>query len=844
MSVLPAGAALLARATVLGALADNRARALLAVAGIALGVALGVAVHVINRSAVNEFARAAATVSGSADLTVRAGRAGFDESVYARIARLPEVAAASPALELDVRIAGRRDSRDTIRLLAPDLLRTLQVQPALLGAQGIEPLLELLAGDAVLLSPAAAQWLGLGIGGTLELQAGTDRVSLRVAGLLPADGYRQRLAVMDIAGAQWRLQRLGVIHRIDVRARPGVDVAGLAQRLSALLPAGAYATRPDAEAQQAAGLSRSYRINLDMLALVALFTGAFLVFSMQAVTVLKRRPQLALLRVLGMSRRTLVAALLGEAALIGAIGAALGVALGWFAAAEGLKRLGGDLGAGYFEGVVAAPQLEPALLAAFFAVGVAIALAGAWLPAREAAAAPPAVALKPGDQEAALSRLHRRWPGLLLFGAAALLVQLPALDGLPVAGYLAIACMLLGAVALLPVFVAAALRPLPEPRAPFAQLALMQLRGAPAHATVSVAAIVVSFSLMVSMLIMIASFRQSLGDWLATVLPADLYLRAGLPNQAGFFSAEEQQRIAHLPGVARIEAVRGQSLLLAPNLPPVTLIARSLDPAGPLALPLIGSRIEPPAQGLPQAYVSEAFRDLYGANTGGRIELPVAGRRVPFTVAGIWRDYVRQSGAVLIDRAYYVELTGDRLANEVWLWLDPGAGAARVEAALRGLLPNAQFEMREPAALRALSLAAFDRTFAITYALEAVAVLIGLFGVSVSFSAQVLARRRDFGMLRHVGMTRAQIGAMLGVEGAALGGLGVGCGLALGAVVSLVLIHVINRQSFHWSMDLHVPWLPLAALGLLLIAAAMLTAVWSGRQAMGDEAVAAVKEDW
>ncbi|MGH8704718.1 MAG: ABC transporter permease, partial [Burkholderiales bacterium] len=136
------------------------------------------------------------------------------------------------------------------------------------------------------------------------------------------------------------------------------------------------------------------------------------------------------------------------------------------------------------------------------------------------------------------------------------------------------------------------------------------------------------------------------------------------------------------------------------------------------------------------------------------------------------------------------------------------------------------------------------RTFAVTYALEAVAVLVGLFGLSSSVGAIVLARRREFGMLRHVGMTRGQVGAMLAAEGGLLALLGVAVGLALGAVISLVLVYVVNRQSFNWSMDLHPPYALLAGLSLLLVALAALTAYGSGREATGVGPVRAVKEDW
>jgi putative ABC transport system permease protein len=227
------------------------------------------------------------------------------------------------------------------------------------------------------------------------------------------------------------------------------------------------------------------------------------------------------------------------------------------------------------------------------------------------------------------------------------------------------------------------------------------------------------------------------------------------------------------------------------------------------------------------------------------VHLPIGPALREFTVAGIWRDYVRQSGAIAMARPLYISLTADTLVNDAAIWLASGATPAEAERALRERLgPAYGIEIASTREVRANSLALFDRTFAVTYALEVAAVLIGLFGISVSFSVQALARRREFGMLRHLGMSRGGIAAMLGWEGAIISALGAAVGLALGWVTGLILIHVVNRQSFHWSMDLHFPWLPLLALACVLVLASIVTAVWSGRAAMSDDVVRAVREDW
>jgi putative ABC transport system permease protein len=214
-------------------------------------------------------------------------------------------------------------------------------------------------------------------------------------------------------------------------------------------------------------------------------------------------------------------------------------------------------------------------------------------------------------------------------------------------------------------------------------------------------------------------------------------------------------------------------------------------------------------------------------------------------VAGIWRDYARQNGAIAIERTRYVALTGDERANEAAVYLDPSAATDEVSTRLRAAFGNAEgLEIASTRELKRSSLAIFDRTFAVTYVLEIAAVVIGLFGVSASFSAQALARRREFGVLRHIGMTRREIAAMLGCEGLVVGGLGVLVGLALGWVISFILIHVINRQSFHWSMDMYIPWQALALLAAALVIAAGVTAVLSARQAMTGDVTRAVREDW
>jgi len=373
----------------------------------------------------------------------------------------------------------------------------------------------------------------------------------------------------------------------------------------------------------------------------------------------------------------------------------------------------------------------------------------------------------------------------------------------------------------MPWLAAACLELLPVPARAAAAVAVSQLKATPRQSAISVAAIVTSFSLMVSMLIMVGSFRSSLESWLERMLPADLYLRAARFGETAFFSPEEQERIAATPGVERFEFIRSQTLLLTPERPPVVLLAGPVESGAPdKVLPLTSQALSVGPDEPPPVWVSEVAADIYGFRVGDRVRLPIGDSPLLYTVAG-------------------------PLVNDAALWLAPGSPPGQVQRALRERLADgANLEIATTRELRAISLKAFDRTFAITYALEIAAIVIGLFGVSVSFSAQALARRREFGVLRHLGMMRREIAAMLGCEGALVATLGTLFGLATGWLVGLILIHVVNRQSFHWSMELHMPWSWLAGLAAVVIAAAAVTAVWSGRAAMSGDVVRAVREDW
>ncbi len=880
-----------------------------AIVAVMLGVALAFSVHLINASALDEFSQAARSVGGQSDLELRAVQGHFDESLYQRIARAPGVALASPVLEVASYVVTRQGKR-SLRIAGVDALLVLGVSPDLMPMPAPVPASE----PATAGQPAPNRWAIFSPGQvflnaaasrltasapSLQLQSGMQLQPVSVAGSVRASG--PALAVMDIGAAQDLFGKQGQLTRIDLRLQAGVDRAAFARTLQAApdWPANVTVAVPEDAQSQISNLSRAYRVNLTVLALIALFTGAFLVFSVLSLSVAKRAQQFALLGVLGLSGRDRLALVLWESLALGLVGSAAGLALGTGLPATALWLLGGDLGGGFFAG--AAPTLQFSAPAAWVygALGVAAALVGGWWPARAAQQLPPAQTLKGLGSLGETSKTH--WISLILIAAGALLTRAPPVFGIPLAAYLSIALLLVGGITALPWLIGLLLGQL-APRVTRQTLPLLAVERARRQrdtAAVAVSGVVASLSLAVALTVMVASFRDSVTQWLNVVLPADLYVRSAGSLSASdtvYFSPEFAQAAAQLAGVKTLQAQRVMPLLLQSTLPAVALLARELsDPAR--SLPLIDAPLAVPP-GQIGVYVSEAVVDLHGAQVGQPFPLlskafrPLAqaeqAQTATFFVAGVWRDYARQSGAIAIDRATFERLTGDRRANDLALWLSDPLDAPQVQQALQALAVRLQVTPQAPAAtavtngdvgvppvtpqaagdsasaagagegaqasdvlefgtaaqIRATSLKIFDRSFAVTYWLQAVAIAIGLFGVAASFSAQVLSRRKEFGLLAHLGLTKRQILTVVALEGAAWTTLGAIAGLGLGLLVSVVLVHVVNPQSFHWTMDLMLPWPRLLALCLAVVAAGTVTAWLAARAAAGKDAVLAVKEDW
>lgn len=839
-----------------GQLAEQPGRLAVAASAVAVGVTLGLAIWLVNQAALAEFDRALAAVNGDADAQVLARAFGFDERVYPRIVADPDVWAASPIVDVTVLAEPPTGPGQRLRVIGIDVMRAAIVTPDLVPSPaphapvgGASPHFR---DDAIFVSAPALDALGLRVGDRLRLRAGAEDLSLRIDGTLASE---RPIAVMDIGAAQWRLGWLGRLSRIDLRLRKGAALAQVRTRIEGLA-SDLVVAAPDAASRRMSNLSRAYRVNLTVLALVSLLTGGFIVFATLDLAVRRQQPQLALLATLGAPRRLLVASVLGQGAAVGATGGIVGALAAVGLAHYLLDTLGADLGAGMFDSASASIEQPQRAILAFVVLGIAAGMAGALRPALSLRRLWPAQAIRSsGDTGTAGRPLAAPAFAVAAVVAGAALLLAPPVAGLPLAAYLAILCWLAAAVALVepalramaPLAAAAAVRCW---RLPALHLAVQRPSQQASSAAAAVAGVVASFALASAMTIMVHSFRSAVQSWLLVVLPADLYGRAPPGGVAGPLGAEARARIEATPGVASVRFLRAVPLTLAEERAPVTLLARDLDDE-PIAgqLPLTGS-IVPAPEGCIAVYASEAAAALYGFAAGRRIALPVGTVGDCFAVVGVWRDYARQSGAIVIARSDYARASGDDSSTDMAITLADGTDGADVRATsviarLHAEVPaTRQFEFRTAGRIRALSIQIFDRSFAATHALEIAAILVALFGVAAAYAGEAFARAREFGLLRHLGLTRRQAIGMMASEAGLVVAVGVTLGGIAGLAIAQILILRVNPQSFHWTMSVTYPMAALAAGALAMVVSGAAAGAAGARQAAGRAPLRAVRDDW
>ena len=836
-----------------GALRDQPVKWLIATISIAVGVGLGFAVHLIHKQALDQFNNGVRQFSGQADLQLLPHSVLLPETILEQLAALPEVAVASPVIDINVPVQG---FDKPVRWLGLDVFTAAAVTPNFIGQSSDETNdaaqqgeIPLLSTTNVFVSPALKELLPSEQNTLVTLHNNSNQ-NWQVAGTVPAAGSGQLLAVADIAAVQWRLGTLGQISRVDLKLQEGVTPASFQKQYGGEFSELGRLETPSEQGTRGASVSQAYRANLSILAMVALLTGGFLTFSTQMLAVAQRSRQWALLAALGARASALRMQVLFESMCCGLVGGVLGVAMGWGLSLAVVRYLGVDLGAGYFQtsqGTVALPPLDTLLFAGF---GVVATLLGGLSPALQTGQMALHQRLRAGTEEAGLQFANKaHWVGLLLCAVAAACLFIPPYGNIPVGGYLAVAFGLFGGIAMIGVVVRYLIKP-PAQLAQLADLAKSRLASTPNLLAVGLSGVVASFALVVAMHVMIYSFRHSLDNWLTQVLPAPLYVKL---NSASIpvFPDDFQQKVAELQGVELIEFWGQQSIGLHPKRPAVELIARPISTqAAAQRLPMTGNTINEPKAGTLPVWVSEPMTDLYGLQAGSTLELQLdQGMRIPTTVMGVWRDYTRQHGAIVLPKAELLKQFNVQFKDtQGAVWPQENVTVkdmvARIEQAASTTAVAQKIDFAEPGEIRQLSLDIFDRSFAVTYLLEIAAVVIGLFGVGTTFSAMALQRKREFALLGAMGASPNWILKLIAREALIASAVAALVGLIIGLAFAAILIFVVNPQSFHWTMEWFTPWRDLAVMVLVLVTMSSATVTLALRNKLGTRLVEQLKEDW
>ena len=818
------------RAFLLRPLAQEPVRALLTSIAVALGVAAVLAIELAGRAAAGSFHASLESLVGNEDLEITA-LGGLPDSVYASLAALPYPLHLTARME-DFAIV--RPANEVVPLIGLDLIGIAFEQGTTRPAE--EP--RTAQSPRELPDWDASVWVGSGLrrarGDTLRLQINDTDAEYRVAGVLPdlpdASQFR-RTVVMDIGLAQRVLRRAGRIDRILVRLPAGSDPASYQTLLAAQLP-GVHVDRSGARTDQNRKMLAAFRWNLRLLSYISLIVGSFLIYNTISVSVVRRRREIGVLRALGAARAQVLAAFLGEAALFGFTGAIAGIPLGAAMAVAAVRMLGATVESLYVSSAPSPVAVTPGIVVLGFAIGLGVALLSALAPALEAARVAPVEAMERGAREYH-TRL-RKGRDALLAGALALSALgaslLPPVGTTPVFGYLAALLLIVAAALVMPAIVAGAMAASgalirrsgvhgPEPL-----LASRSLVASLRRSGVLTAALATAVAMMASVGIMVSSFRGTVVNWMSQQLPADLYMSPAVPPAADrhpTLDPDVAGIVSRVPGVSAVGSFRAYSISYG-GLPAtlgvsdLSVVART----GRLEF-LSGDRAEilPQLAGNDAVVVSEPFANKHHVRRGDSISLPLQGRSRSFRVLGIFYDYGSEAGLILVDRATLARYLPEAPPTNLGILLSPGVDAEKARGDIVRALGGHRVAIFLNRELRAQAIRIFDRTFAITYALEAVAILVAVVGIAGALLAVVIDRRRELGLLRFLGASQPQIRRLIVCEAGLLGLLANLAGLALGILLSMILIFVINKQSFGWTVRFHWPFALLAAgLGAVYLA--------------------------
>jgi len=826
-------------------------RTALTVLAIALGVAVVLAIDLAGTAATGSFRSSMETLAGDNNLEVIAG-GGVPEGLVATLATLPYPIRISPRIE-DYAVVS--ETKRTLPLIGLDLIaeanRRADKSSSFDVSESQDALEHLGDYDSIWVGES----LGRKTGDQLPLLINDQMRTYIIRGVYPDAGGNAAAIVMDIAAAQRALNKLGRVDRILAKLPQAPDLEKWRQRLQQAVPAGVEVRSAGTGTIENRRMLGAFRWNLRLLSYIALVVGAFFIYNTISVSVVRRRAEIGILRALGANRDAVLVAFVGEAASLGFGGALLGLPLGRLMATGAVRIMGATVEALYVSSRPGAIELTPGSVLLALTVGIGVAIVSAYSPAREASLVPPVEAMARGSREYNFS-VHKlrdlAW-ALALGLVAAAASRAPAIAGKPLFGYLAAFLLVVASTLSIPALVdaltGATSGALGRILGVEALLASRSLCASLRRTSVLVGALSTAIAMMTAIGIMVGSFRQTVLLWMGTELPADLYLRpAGdaAADRHPTISAELAEKISHLPGIAAIDRIREYEISF--DGVPTTLASADLSVvrsyhkvdflSGRSADRVLSQFMDPFA-----VLVSEPFANKHHVRAGDSIGVPLGVARPSFHITDIYYDYSSERGGILMDRKTMLQYLPDPAPSNLVIYVAPGMSPDAVRTEIEQTAAGHRVLIFASRDLRREALRIFDRTFAITYALEAVAVSVAVMGVAGALLALVIDRRRELGLLRFLGAASQQVRKLIMVEAGLLGLFATVAGVALGFALSLILIFVINKQSFGWTIRFHWPVAVIPGALTVVYVATVLAGLYPANIAVGLNPIEVVHEE-
>lgn len=824
-------------------------RTLLTVCAVALGVAVVVAIDLAGQAAAGSFHSSLESLAGKSDLQLSA-TGGINQKLLGRLVQLPYAFDFAPRIADFASINGKGEAFPFIGL---DLVGHPGTQE--IGNSGPDrKASDLDSGHPIWVGTQ----LGLHVGQEVRLLINDRMQPFTVRGILQhrkGEIGEDTAIVADIGLAQQVTSKTGKLDDIDVKIPPGRSLAEWTRFLRTQIPSSVSIDTEGSRTDENRKMLAAFRWNLHVLSYIALVVGAFLIYNTISVSVVRRRNEIGIVRALGMTRNAVATGFLAEALFYGAIGSLLGLLLGRVMAIGAVQLVGNTVQALYVSSQPAPIEFSASGIVTALAIGIGVSVLAALAPALEAARVSPVEAMARGREEFIARVRSRRtiWFAVVLFTAAAICSQMPPVNRQPIFAYIA-AILLVGATALVIPNTVSILAGLTSGAVAklFGVEALLALRGLRAsigRTSVMTAALATAIAMTASVGIMVGSFRKTVWLWMDNQLKADFYLRpagSAAADRHPTMSASIADAIEHLPGVAAVDRFRVYPIFYQGLPASLGGGETSKQQASAATRFLPGEDRTAILNELPTgnyAIVSEPFANKHHVHVGDTLHLSLTGADRVFRVLGIYYDYSTERGFIVVDRHTLLKYLPDPAASNLAVYLKPNASEDAVRRGIDQVIAGRAVLVFTNRKLRSDAIAIFDRSFRITYALEAVAVIVAVLGIAGALLALVIDRRREFALLRFLGAAQSQVRRIILCEAGLLGLLSTGVGLILGTLLSLILIFVINKQSFGWTIQFYWPWGLLVTALAGIYVATLLAGLYPARTAMRMNPIEVIHEE-